>query len=607
VNIEDAPVIVARPSLGGELEKEYKRVAQKRPAATSPRAWGLVWRVVGKHKALAGLTAICTLLAIAMQLLLTWTLRNLVDDGLRAGTEAALWRAEVVVGLCVMAFALFSGLRVYLAEGLGARIVTELRQRVFAQVLDLDAAFFLRTPVSEVIARMTADMTIVEMVTGNAAHIALRSLLILLGALGTLIWVSHYLALLMLLALVLAMLPLVFFASRVRRLSRVAQDRFAAAMVPVSESLGAIETVQAFGRERTAAGHFVEASRAALRAALARIRAKALTNGLLILFTLGGLLILFYKGAAQGGGNSYGELTQMLLLALMAGAAVRDLGNVWGDVQQAGGALERIGELLSARPVLTVAAQPRPVPADGDIRFDRVDFAYPGHEQHFALQDFTLHVRRGERVALVGPSGSGKSTVFRLLLRFYDPVGGAISIGETDLREADPAELRALFAQVDQDAALFSWSVGENIGFGLHGATDVQVSQAAEAAQAAGFVRRLPAGLATPLGARGNTLSGGQRQRIAIARALVRDAPFLLLDEATSALDAENEKLIQEALQQAMSGRTTLVIAHRLSTVKEADRIVVLDDGRIVEEGTHANLMALDGLYARVARLQFRD
>jgi ATP-binding cassette subfamily B protein len=598
-----------RPGTGEQLAKEYKRSAARRPKGRQLGSWRLVAASLREHRGIAAVTLMCMLLAIGAQLFVTWALRHLIDVSLPAGTESALRQGLGLLGLAIVALSGFSALRLQFAEGLGSRIVTTLRQRVFNHVLRLDAEFFLRIPPGEVISRLTADMTVVEMVTGNAAHTALRSILIVVGALTMLALVKPYFALLTMIALVSAMAPLILFASRVRRLSREAQDRFAEAMIPVTEALGAHQTVQAFGREDMVARQFATSSQVALRAGMTRVKAKALTNGMLILITMGGLMALFYAGATAtpvNQGSSYGEVVQLMLLAIMAGAAVRDFGNVWGDMQRAAGALDRISELLAAHTQITVPAEPKSPASDGDIRFDNVTFAYPGRDGTPALRDFSLHVRHGERVALVGPSGSGKTTVLRLLLRFFDPLSGSVSIGGTNLRDADPKQLRGMFSLVDQDAALFSWSVRENIAFGDASASEEQIFEAARSAQAVGFIDALPDGFGTPLGVRGSTLSGGQRQRIAIARALVRTAPFLLLDEATSALDSENEKRIQQALMQAMCGRTTLVIAHRLSTVQEADRIVVLNEGHIVEQGDHASLLAANGLYARLARLQFR-
>jgi len=395
----------------------------------------------------------------------------------------------------------------------------------------------------------------------------------------------------------------------VRRLTASAQDRFADAVGSAGESLDALETVQAFGRERSAAERFGAAVEGAFRAQMRRITTRAAMTGAVIVLVFGGIVGVFWLGVHAGlrGDISWGALFQFAFLSVMAAGSVGALGETWGDVQKAAGAMERVGELLDARP--GVAAPPNPIPLPvpprGEVAFENVTFAYPGRPDLPALRGFTISVRPGERVALVGPSGAGKSTVFRLLLRFYDPQGGRVLVDGVDVRDADPAQVRARMALVAQESPLFSGSASDNVRFGRDGASGLEIQAAVRAAQAEGFLSALPEGLATEVGDRARSLSGGQRQRLAIARALIREAPILLLDEATSALDAENEHLVQRALDEAMKGHTTLVIAHRLATVLKADRIVVMDEGRVVEEGTHADLVAKNGLYARLAALQF--
>jgi len=392
-------------------------------------------------------------------------------------------------------------------------------------------------------------------------------------------------------------------------LSARAQDRFAEAVAFAGETLDAVDTVQAFGRERSVGESFAEAVESAFRASLARIGARTVMTGGVILLVFGGVAAVFWLGANDVLAHrlTAGALIQFALLAILAAGSLGALSEVWGDVQKAAGAMDRITQLLATAPAIAAPAAPVPLPqpARGEIDFSSVVFAYPGRPDLPALNGFSLSVRPGERVALVGPSGAGKSTVFRLLLRFYDPDAGAVTLDGVDLRLADPAEIRARIALVAQDTPLFSGSALDNLRFGREDADDERLRAAARAAQADGFLTALPEGLDTRLGERARTLSGGQRQRLAVARALVRDAPILLLDEATSALDAENERLVQRALDEAMSGRTTLVIAHRLATVLKADRIAVMDGGRVVEQGTHAELTARGGLYARLAELQF--
>jgi ATP-binding cassette subfamily B protein len=397
----------------------------------------------------------------------------------------------------------------------------------------------------------------------------------------------------------------------VRRLTASTQDQFAEAVGHAGESLDALETVQAFGREPAAAERFGQAVEAAFASSLSRMRARALMTALVIGLVFGGVVAILWFGVHQAlaGAISFGALVQFIIVAVLAAGSVGALGETWGDVQKAAGAMERVGELLDARPQVASPAEPRPLPAParGEIAVQDVTFAYPGRTGHPALREFSLTVRPGERVALVGPSGAGKSTLFRLLLRFYDPQAGRILFDGVDLKNADLAELRARMALVAQDSPLFSGTALDNVRFGREAATPEQVRAAIRAAQAEGFLAALPQGLETPVGERARALSGGQRQRLAIARALVRSAPVLLLDEATSALDAENERLVQAALGEAMAGRTTLVIAHRLATVLKADRIVVMDEGRVVEQGGHAELVARGGLYARLAALQFGE
>jgi ATP-binding cassette subfamily B protein len=413
--------------------------------------------------------------------------------------------------------------------------------------------------------------------------------------------------------LVLVLIPLIIapmflFGRRVRKLTASTQDQFAEAVGYAGENLDALETVQAFGREGLAAARFGGAVEAAFRTSLRRMRARAFMTAVVIALVFGGVVGVFWLGVHQTlRDHQWGTLFQFAILSVMAASSVGQLGETWGDVQKAAGAMERIGDLLDARPGIAAPERPArlPEPAHGAVEMEDVTFAYPGRPDLPALRGFSLHVRPGERVALVGPSGAGKSTVFRLLLRFYDPQSGRIRLDGVDLRDADPAQVRARMALVAQESPLFSGTAAENIRFGREGASEAEVRAAVRAAQAEGFLASLPEGMDSEVGDRARSLSGGQRQRLAIARALIREAPLLLLDEATSALDAENEHLVQRALDEAMKGRTTLVIAHRLATVLKADRIVVMDEGRVVEEGTHAELVARAGLYARLAALQF--
>jgi ATP-binding cassette subfamily B protein len=561
------------------------------------------------HKANAFAALFFLLLSTASTLGLTVALRSVVDHGFVTGSSQALNRYFLIMVAVALALAAASALRYFFVTKLGEMVVADLRKAVYAHTLTLDQAYFLNTRIGEVLSRLTTDITIVETMVGSAASIALRNLLSLIGALALLFIVSPKLTGLIVLLVPVILVPLFLYGRRVRILSVSAQDRFADAVGFAGESLDALDTVQAFGREKSAAKRFAEAVDMAFRASLTRIEARAIMTAMVIGLIFSGVAVVLWLGAQAviNGTMTGGALVQFLFLSVMAAAAVGALGEVWGDVQKASGAMERISELLNARPAIAAPARPKPLPSPskGEIAFDDVVFAYPGRPDLPALRGLDLRVRSGETVALVGPSGAGKSTVLRLLLRFYDPQSGSIRLDGVDLREADPQQVRARMALVAQDAPLFSGSALDNIRYGRAEASIDAIMAASRAAEADGFISVLPQGYDTPVGERAKTLSGGQKQRLAIARALVRNAPVLLLDEATSALDAENERLVQQALHDAMTGRTTLVIAHRLATVQRADRIVVMDAGRVVEQGTHTDLVAQGGLYAKLAKLQF--
>ena len=506
--------------------------------------------------------------------------------------------------------AVASGGRFYFVNRLGERVVADLRQRIYGHVLRLDQAYFLSTRTGEVLSRLTTDTAIVETMVGVNTSVALRNGLVMLGALAMMAFVSP----------VADPGAAAGGAGRAGAadpcrdgvcggLSTIAQDRFAEAVGYAGETLDQLETVQAFGRERAATGLFDQAVETAFTASNDRLKARGVLTVAVMLFVIGSIVAVLWIGAqfVRSGSMSPGALVQFIFLAVLAANAVNAVGEVWGEVLKTAGAVARIGELLAAEPAIAPPARPvaLPTPSRGGIVFDEVVFHYPGRPELPALSGFNLRVEPGETVALVGPSGAGKSTVLRLLLRFYDPQAGVVRLDGVDLRDADPTAVRERLALVAQDASLFSGSALDNVRFGKGDASEAAARAALRAAQAEGFVDALAGGLAGRIGERGKTLSGGQRQRLAIARALVREAPVLLLDEATSALDAENERLVQTALEAAMSGRTTLVIAHRLATVLRADRIVVMDEGRVVEQGRHAELLAKGGLYARLAKLQF--
>ena len=536
--------------------------------------------------------------------------RWVIDGGFAMHDQAALIRVFLLAGGVAIALAVATGLRLYFLFKLGERVVADLRKMVFRHVLGLDLTHFLELRTGEVLSRLTTDMSIVEGIVGNVIPVAMRNLVTLTGALAWMMVVSPSLTFLVLLMIPILLTPMLVMSRRLQALSARAQDRFAEAVGYAGEGLGAIDTVQAFGQEDTVAGRFNGAVESAFEASRAQIRARGVLSFLMITVIFGGMLVLLYRSALAvivEHSLTPGALFQLLGLAFLAANAVKDLAEVWGQIQKAAGAAERIVAMMDTTPAIRPPTRPEPMPKPprGEISFEDVRFAYPGRAGPPALDGFSLHARPGERIALVGPSGAGKSTVFRLLLRFYDPDSGAVRIDGVDLTRADPAEVRARMALVAQEAPLFSGSAADNIRFGRPGATTDEVRVAALAAQADGFLKALPQGFDTVVGEHAKTLSGGQRQRLAIARALIRRSPILLLDEATSALDAENERLVQQALQQAMHGRTTLVIAHRLATVLEADRILVMEAGRVVDEGKHAELLARGGLYARLAKLQF--
>ncbi len=610
-----ADPVDGRPSAGAELAQNLSEAAQRRPRSRNVRSLGHLLPFLARHKTDAAFAGVFLLTATASTLGLSGAVRLLVDNLTKAKAQhlgaAAVDPWFILLGAVALALAASSALRYFFVTKLGERIVADLRKATYAHILTLDPAFFLRTRTGEVLSRLTTDIQIVESLMSTSVSVALRNLLTLIGALILLVWVSAKLTGLVLVLFPFVLAPLFLFGRRVRKLTASTQDQFAQAIGTAGETLDALETVQAFGREDAAAARFGESVETSFRTSLRRMTARAVMTAMVIALVFGGVVVIFWLGVHAGlrGEMSWGALFQFAFLSVMAAGSVGALGETWGDVQKAAGAMERISDLLEAKPGIAAPIAPKalPSPARGEVAFNDVHFAYPSRPDMPALSGFSLKVAPGERVALVGPSGAGKSTVYRLLLRFYDPLSGSVQVDGLDVREVDPVALRARMARVAQDSPLFSGSALENIRFGRPDADLEAVHAAARAAQAEAFIGALPQGFDTPVGERARSLSGGQRQRLAIARALVREAPILLLDEATSALDAENERLVQHALDTAMTGRTTLVIAHRLATVLKADRIVVMDQGRVVEEGAHADLVARGGLYARLASLQFGE
>ncbi len=562
-----------------------------------------VWRLV--------LAALALLIAAGSVLAFGQVIREVVDSGLKTGSEAALTQSLLLFLAVVGAMAGAIMVRSYLLAWIGERVVADLRRAVFDRVLGLDVGFFETTRTGEVISRLTSDTTLLQVVVGSTLAMALRTLLLVVGGVVMLALTSPHLTGLVLLGTPLVILPLWLIGYRVRRLSRASQDRIADVGAYVDEVLHAIRTVQAFCHEAVDRARYGERVETAFATSVRRARLGALLSAIAVSVTFGAIGVVLWIGGREvlAGHLSGGELSAFLFYSVLVASSVGGLSELFGDLLRGAGASERLMELLGTDARIHAPERPQslPTPARGQIDLEQLSFAYPAHPGVPVLQDLSLEIAPGERVALVGPSGAGKTTLFQLLLRFYDPQQGTIRFDGVALPALDPAELRRRIAMVPQDPVIFGADAWENIRYGLDSVPDATVRAAADAAHASEFLDRLPDGFDTFLGERGVRLSGGQRQRIAIARALLRDPTLLLLDEATSALDAESERLVQLALEGLMRGRTSIVIAHRLATVRQVDRILVLDQGRVVASGGHDSLMRGGGLYARLAALQFRS
>jgi len=585
--------------------------APKLPPLTALRTLGKVAGFLRPYRRQVVCAAIALVLAAAAVLTIGQGLKFVIDRGFAHGAPGELDRTLAVMLAVVVVMALATYTRFYFVSWLGERVTADLRRAVFDHLLTLPPSFFEVTRTGEVISRLTNDTTMLETVIGSSASMAIRNLLLLVGGVVLLALTSPKLTLLVLAGVPLVVAPIVLFGRRVRRLSRASQDRVGDIGAYLDESLHEIRTVQAYGHEAIDRARFGARVEDAFGAALRRIRQRALLVAAVILLVFGAVGVILWVGGHDvvAGRISGGELSAFVFYAVIVASAAGTISEVVGDLQRAAGATERLFELLAVRPEIAAPAVPVALPSAGSgrIRFEDVTFRYPARPDTAALDRFTLDVRAGERVALVGPSGAGKTTVFQLLLRFYDPQEGRVLVDDVPVREADPAQVRARIALVPQEPVIFAASVADNVRYGRPGATDDEVRAACEAAYANEFVDRLPQGFGTFLGERGVRLSGGQRQRLAIARALLADRPILLLDEATSALDAQSERIVQQALQRLMAGRTVLIIAHRLATVRHVDRIVVMEAGRAVAAGTHEALLRENPLYARLAALQFTD
>ena len=607
------PDLAADDAVSAEAEAEsvLETALTQSPAKSSARLRPLLALApyVARYRGRAVLALISLTVAALTTLVVPVAARRMIDFGFTPESIARINSYFSVMILVVVVLALASASRYYLVMTIGERIVADLRRDVFAHLISLSPSFFDSARSGELISRLTADTTQIKSAVGASVSIALRNLLMFVGATAMMVITSPRLSGFVLLAIPVIVLPLVAFGRWVRRLSRNAQDTLADATAYVSELVGAIRTVQAYTGEEVANKRFGGEVEQAYEAARSSTGARAVLTAIIIFIVFTSVVLILWIGSHDvlTGSITPGRLGQFVLYAAFAAAALGQLSEVWGEVSAASGASERLFEILRVKSQITAPATPRalPVPARGDVSFEGVSFAYPSRPDALAVDGVSLSVRAGEKVAIVGPSGAGKSTLFHLLLRFYDPASGVISFDGVPIKSADPHDVRSRIALVPQESVAFAATARENIRFGRPEASDAEVERAADLAHATEFIRRLPAGFETPLGERGVTLSGGQRQRIAIARAILRDAPLLLLDEATSSLDAESETLVQTALEELMRHRTTLVIAHRLATVLSCDRIMVMDQGRIVEQGTHASLVAAGGLYARLARLQF--
>jgi ATP-binding cassette, subfamily B, bacterial len=568
----------------------------------------MIWGIASRYPAQIAGATLSLLVAAAATLGVPYSFKLIIDRGFVGGSnDISRWFEYLLVLVVVMAIA--TALRFYFVSWLGERVVADLRIAVQANLMRLSPSYFEENRPSEIASRLTADTTVIEQVVGTTTSVALRNIVMSIGGVGVLLYLSPKLAGLMLIAIPAILIPIIFLGRRVRNVSRSSQDRVADVGAMVDEVLGAMKIVQAFGQQAREQERFVGAVETVFGVARRRIGLRAVMTAIVIFLMFTSITAVIWQGAldVQSGTMTGGTIAAFVLYGGLVAGSFGALAEVYGDVLRGAGAAGRLGELLNEEPGIAAPANPvaMPEPARGRVTFDHVTFHYPTRQDVSALEDFSLDIEPGETLAVVGPSGAGKTTLFQLVQRFYDPASGTVSIDGVALPTTDPAWARARIAMVPQETVIFAASARDNLRYGRWDATDAELWTAAEAANAAEFLKKLPDGLDTFMGEGGARLSGGQRQRMAIARAILRDAPILLLDEATSALDAESERLVQDAFDRLMHTRTTIVIAHRLATVRAADRIIVMDGGRIVEQGTHDRLARSGGLYERLARLQF--
>ena len=599
-----------RPSLpiaDKTAQAEVSAKAEER-SRRSLKPLSLLRPYVLKYKGIAVVAFIALLLSSASTLMLPFAVREMIDRGFTSEKQSLIniYFAGLFAVGALLAFS--SATRFFCVSWLGERVVADLRADVFRHLTKLSPAFYEKTHSGEIMSRLNADTTQIKAAVSTSVSQVLRNGVMFVGAVAMMMFTSLKLSMLVIVVIPLIIVPLILYGRTVRRFSRIAQDEVAASSAFASENLSAMRTMQAFTSEDSVANRYAVAVRRSFDAAVSKTQRRAMLTASAIFLIFGSIVGVLWYGAhdVMAGLTTGGVLAQFVLYAVLAAASMSEFSEVFGEMQSAAGAAERLSELVSVRTEIESPRDPRPFPAQakGEVTFDNVSFTYPLRPDDRALYNISFQVRPGERVAIVGPSGSGKSTIFNLILRFYDVQGGTVLVDRVPVENADLKALRKRISLVSQDTVIFAESVIDNIRYGTPNTTDEQVRQAADAALASSFIEQLPQGYGTLLGERGVVLSGGQRQRIAIARAILKSAPILLLDEATSALDQESEKLVQTALESVMHGRTTLVIAHRLATVINADRILVIDGGRLVEEGTHASLINAGGVYSRLAGLQ---